>query len=618
VGDRCYGASIVRSALGTIAYGALALVAIVLVGCYDVPKPECGFQCGAPAVAGGEGTCPDGYVCFTNVDNRCHRVSPPFTEPCPGDAAVPVDLTPPQLSFRSPAPDDTNVPLGARGTIQVGFTETVANFEFPNVIVEENGVIQMTSAARLDVVDGVFHYSIDLLNQEGVQRPFASNAMYTVELTDGITDFAGNEFLGAEWSFSTETDTIPPMATVQSPSTLVDVGLQVIIQINFSEPVTNVNQATFTLTGPAGIVSANVVTNGSPTTFVSLDPFSPLAPATQYTFAFSSSIADLAGNSLSFTPVTFTTASDTTSPMVTSTSPVNGSTNVSVAANLTVGFSEVVTGVNGTTFTLTGPAGLVAATIGSAAMSATLNPIHQLLPNTTYSYALTTAIVDLATNPLVAFNATFTTGTDLISPSVIGRVPNNGATNQPVNSVVLVDFDENVTNANDTTIRLVAGVSVPAIVTYVGAPMFRATLTPELQLAANTTYIVDIASMLQDASGNMFGTPPVTWTFTTGADTIVPRVLSTTPVDNATDVAVIESISVAFDEPVVGVDATSFVVMNAGAGTLASSAGGRIWTFTPDAPMPANTTVTIMLTMGIEDAAGNDLVPFTFDFTTAP
>ncbi len=602
--------------LGRIAY--LALVVIALVACYDVPQPECGFTCGPPAVAGGEGTCPDGYVCFTNVDNRCHRVSPPFTEPCPGDASVPVDLKPPLLMLRSPAPDDTNVPLGTVGTIRVAFDEPVVNFEFPNVVVEEAGVIvNVQPSPEGDNGDNLFHYRLEIVNPSF--RPFLSDTLYTVRLTDGITDFAGNKLVPTEWSFRTEVDVTPPTASVQSPATLTNVNVQTIIQVGFSEAVVGVNTATFTLTGPAGLVNANLTTNGSPTTFVSLDPFTPLEPATEYTIELSSSITDLAGNPLSFTPVTFTTVSDTAAPIVTSTSPSVGATNVSVTANVTVVFSETVTGVNNTSFTLTGPSGLVSAVVGSPGASASLNPIHQLVPNTTYTFAVTSAVRDLANNALVPFSAMFTTGPDLFAPNIIGRSPLNGSVDQPVNTSVLVDFDEHVTNATESTIKLVGGVEVPAVVSYVGAPMYRATLTPVVQLVPNATYMVTIQPELQDASGNMYGTPPVgTWLFSTGADTIVPRVLSTTPADNATGVDASESISVELDEPVTGVDDTSFVVMNAGSGTLASSNGGRTWTFTPDAPMPANTTVTVMLTMAIEDASGNALVPFAFDFVTAP
>jgi hypothetical protein len=67
---------------------AIALAAVgsgaLVVACYDVPRPDCGFQCGPSA------ECPDGYVCGS--DQRCHRVGAPSTLVCDTvDAAVPID-----------------------------------------------------------------------------------------------------------------------------------------------------------------------------------------------------------------------------------------------------------------------------------------------------------------------------------------------------------------------------------------------------------------------------------------------------------------------------------------------------------------------------------------------
>ena len=47
--------------------------------------------------------------------------------------------------------------------------------------------------------------------------------------------------------------------------------------------------------------------------------------------------------------------SDTTPPTVTSRTPANGASGVSIGTNVTATFSEAVTGVSGTTFTLEGP-----------------------------------------------------------------------------------------------------------------------------------------------------------------------------------------------------------------------------------------------------------------------
>lgn len=92
-----------------------------------------------------------------------------------------------------------------------------------------------------------------------------------------------------------------------------------------------------------------------------------------------------------------------------------------------------------------------------------------------------------------------------------------------------------------------------------------------------------------------------------------PRVQSTTPANGATDVALDAPVTVVFDEPVLGVDATSFVTSPAGTVTAVSPTQ-----YTLTATWPAGTPVTVQLTGGIRDVAGNALVPVMFSFTTLP
>lgn len=600
---------IVRAAR-RIAYAAALAVAIALGACYDIPQPDCGFACGPPAVAGGAGTCPSNYVC-SSIDGRCHRISPPFADTCPGDAGVPVDLRPPQLVGQSPAPGSTDVAV-IGGFVEVVFDEPVDHiFEFPNFLLETpTGMVQTTFNPAEQRADG-WHYS--LTTSVGA---FVPGTTYTVSLLQGITDLAGNQYLGSQWMFTTEVDTTAPMAFMSEPITLVDVPVSTAVVVSFNEPVVNVGPSTVTLTGPSGQVGASVSMLSN--TFATLQPFAVLQPSTQYTLALSTTITDLAGNPLSFTPVTFTTAADAIRPSVAGTNPPLNATSVPVGSNVVVTFTEVVTGISGGTFTLTDAVGGVAAQVSSTGMTATLNPTRQLVPNTTYTYSLSSSIVDLAANPLIPFTGAFTTGADLVPPSILTRLPAQDATGVAVDTKIVADFDEAVTGVDMAAVTLAAGSSVPASVVYDGAPLSRMTLTPATQLTGDTTYTISFAPSVMDTSGNALPTPPVLWRFTTGPDTVIPHVASTLPVDTATAVPASATISATFDEPVTGVDSTSFVVMNAGTGTLAASNGGRTWTFTPDAPLAASTTVTIMLTMGIVDVAGNPLVPITFSFTTAP
>jgi hypothetical protein len=65
-----------RLALAVAASALLGLgLGLALPGCYDVPKPQCGFRCGP------DESCPEGYTC-NRADGRCHRDDAPASLVC--------------------------------------------------------------------------------------------------------------------------------------------------------------------------------------------------------------------------------------------------------------------------------------------------------------------------------------------------------------------------------------------------------------------------------------------------------------------------------------------------------------------------------------------------------
>jgi YD repeat-containing protein len=99
---------------------------------------------------------------------------------------------------------------------------------------------------------------------------------------------------------------------------------------------------------------------------------------------------DAYGNLAVSDDFTFTTATDTTPPTVTSFSPAAGATNVNALANVTVTFSEAMTAatVNGSTVELRDSSNaMVSATVSynAALLTATLNPTSSLAAGVTYT-----------------------------------------------------------------------------------------------------------------------------------------------------------------------------------------------------------------------------------------
>ena len=188
-----------------------------------------------------------------------------------------------------------------------------------------------------------------------------------------------------------------------------------------------------------------------------------------------------------------------------------------------------------------------------------------------------------------------------------------------VTSSVTAQFDEDVMGVSGSTFTLMDGATpISGVVTYSSGSLL-ATFIPDAQLPGNTVLTAALSSGITDSASNPLAGAPVTWTFTTAADTVAPSVRSTVPANTDTNVSTATTIVVLFDEPVLNVDLTSFTVDDGAsvAGSLTTALAGRQWTFTPSVALASAATVTVTLTTAITDVAANPLAaPVTFTFMT--
>jgi hypothetical protein len=245
-------------------------------------------------------------------------------------------------------------------------------------------------------------------------------------LVDGIADTPGPA-VGCEGSPAAAdpaapppppaVDTLPPSVTSQSPLPgATGVGGGDKVTVGFSEPVSGIDAAGFTLTGTSGPVPA-AVTYDATLRVATLAPSVQLAAGAVYTVALSGAVSDTAGNRLTPTSWTFTTApappKDSVAPSTTSRTPASGAKQVGRAANVSATFSEPVTGVSTTSMTLKNNKGSVVpatVTYNSTTRVAILDPAATLAKRTRYTAALTNSITDLAGNRLSSQTWSFTTG----------------------------------------------------------------------------------------------------------------------------------------------------------------------------------------------------------------
>ena len=436
----------------------------------------------------------------------------------PGSAGPPApvatgDTVAPAITDISPANGAAGVSVDT--LITVTFSEAVANVT-PDTFRLTAGATQVPATVAAD--NGA---SATFL----LFAPLAAGTTYTVTVTTGVTDVAGNHLAADRtWTFTTGADTIPPSVLVTYPANKAT-GVLTTAKIiaTFSEPVTNVTSETFLLTTAhdGAPVPGEVTLDGRTATFTLSEPlfyldyYGPLGMA--YRAIVTTGVTDLSGNHLAADySWIFTTDAylETTPPTVVSVSPANGSTGVSVGTYLTVTFSEAVTNANAATLLVSAGGSPVPGLVTVSGSKAFFTPSAPLAVATTVNASVTTGVRDLTGNPLETdYSWAFTTDRtpDTIPPAVTATTPGDRATGVGTGTTVTATFSEPVTNVTDVTFLLTAnGAPVPGTVTLDGPT---ATFAPSAPLANGPTYRATVTTGVKDLSGNALAAD-YSWSFT--------------------------------------------------------------------------------------------------------
>ncbi|MBN1657707.1 MAG: Ig-like domain-containing protein [Anaerolineae bacterium] len=223
-----------------------------------------------------------------------------------------------------------------------------------------------------------------------------------------------------------------------------------------------------------------------------------------------------------------TAAPDTTPPLVSSVSPQDGATEVSVSTDVTVAFDEAMdaTTVHTGTIELRDPLNnLVSSAVSynSATWTAVLDPAADLDISTTYTVRVvggSSGVADLAGNALAAdHTSSFTTeAPDTIPPEVASVKPIDGVTRLRLATRATVYFNEamdpSTIDASTFELRAPGDVLVPASVTY-DPTTESATLDPTSDLDYAAIYTATIrggTAGVRDAAGNAMAAD-YTWSF---------------------------------------------------------------------------------------------------------
>ncbi|MET0499058.1 MAG: Ig-like domain-containing protein [Steroidobacteraceae bacterium] len=481
--------------------------------------------------------------------------------------------------------------------------------------------------------------------------PLAISTTYTVTVTTGAMDLAGNALAGNQaalpaasnyiWRFTTGlgADSAAPTVIATSPlANATGVPINTLVTATFSEamnPVT-ITAATFTLACPGGTAIAGTVGYASSGNVATFTPASSLPTGVTCNASISTGVKDAANNAMatafnwSFT--TGTTA-DVIAPTVTSTRPAANATGAAVNTLVAATFSEQMNPLTLTnaTFTVACPAG--SAVVGTVAVNsnvATFTPAAALPVSTTCVANISTGARDIANNALAsAFSWSFTTGAalDTTPPLVSAINPVASASGVAPDVLVVASFSEPMdplTISTATfTLQCPASSAITGTVQYT-ANGDAATFTPAVALPNDTICVATIGTGARDVASNAMAAS-FSWSFRTGVvvDTTTPTVTATSPIANASAVAPNTLITANFSEAMSPptLSATTFTVAcpvgTPVTGTVGYAVNSKQATFVPATALPVSTTCVATLGTGVTDDAGNPLASaFSWNFTT--
>lgn len=558
-------------------------------------------------------------------------------------------------------PQDGASAVSLNSPLEVVFNEAILS----STITATTFVVETTSG--LVAVAGTRSVSSD--GKTATLTPtsnLAASTNYTIRVTTGVTDLAGNALAATFRSyFATGTaadTTAPTIVAFYPPDQATNVNEYVRPQISFSEPMkpSTINTATIHIEKKVdrSPVSAGVSLSDDGIT-ATLVPLSALSLNTTYLVSVEFSCQDQAGNNLA-SPQTseFTTqaSADTTAPTVTSITPADNSANVAVYTGAVVAFSEAIDPSTGHTGTIlmeylsTTPATVLSGTVtvaqdGLSASFAQLSP--PLEKNKAYrvtvkggSSGCTTCVKDLARNSLAAdVTATFNTAfQDNTTTHVTGVAPGDTSTGIFVNDKVVITFSDPLlaSSISNSSVYL----TIPPSTTHITGTVrllsdgINIRFTPASDLTASTTYRVNTTTAVKELAGNSATAFNSTFTTTTTSDSTGP-VLSSAASDTTTlavaspfttDVKRWPDIQVTFDEEIdpstVNILNNVQLIKNSDSSKvpmrLSMSADSKSIKINPMNLLANLSTYTVNLKTGLQNMAGFPLQSFsTFQFTTA-
>ena len=429
------------------------------------------------------------------------------------------------------------------------------------------------------------------------------------------------------------------MSTVVPANTQTGVPLNaqiVAVMSNLIDP-TSITNSSITVTPSVGSAIAGTVTLASDGVTLTFTPAASLTASTVYTISVSG-FFDINGNSVTSFTSTFTTGATSygaQSFKLSSTSPANKATGVSVTSPVTFTMTNLVDAASVNTQTVQVQVCFdgtpctnsqnVAGTFAVSGTTVTFTPLTQY-PASKVIGMYISGLMDVAGNQAYQPKfGTFTTANsaDTTAPTVT-ITPANGATNVGLNTQVVLTFSKSINPSTITTTSLaVFSGDTPISYNYsISQDNRTLILTPGGDAWTPGAVInIGLSNAIQDLSGNALANTTSQFTLTTAIASSAPAVVAMRPGNGATNVpsntAVTLFTSAAMNPSTVN---GSLYVTDNGvvvSGTAQLFSNGQAIEFTPANPLNSGDLIQVFLNSTAQSATGVSLSSFSGQFTVA-
>lgn len=583
----------------------------------------------------------------------------------------------PRVLILTPGNDETDVALDAN--LELMFNQPVEAGTGEDININIFKAADLSAPVETIPADDTSRVAIDPSTNTVTINPgknFDPDMKYAVTIdADAFTNGAsGNAAITAgEWSFTTVAgpgDETAPLVTDYSPEQgAAGVAVDTNLTFTFDEPVTadSGNIIIYDSTDEGNLMvipvnSENVTVEDNVVTIVPYKAFK--FDTSYYVNIGDGAFKDMADNANYYAGINdsttwqFTTeeAPDTTPPLASGFTPVNGANNVEIGTNLTLTFNEDVqkgegqiklyNSTNSEVLPVTIPVDSDGVVIDGKVV--TINPQADLEYSATYYVQIDNGtFTDMSGNSYAGitnnttWRFTTTSEPDTTAPIVSTYSPANGATDVAVGANLELTFSENV-QAGEGSIKIYSPASDKAVATIAagGANILNNKVTVHLAqpLEYGTSYYVRITEdAFADLSGNFYSgiADKTTWHFSTLAapDTTAPVLDHFTPVNGAAEVAIDTNLTLTFSENVQA-GAGNIVIYNSAnqepvANIHANAANvtieDNVVTIHPANALKYGTTYNVRIGSGaFQDLAGNryagiaDSTAWQFTTTDAP